>query len=197
MSAAQNIFVGELLGSLVFVIGPTIIGFFVARKFDRTRTSERKTRWPIFVGIALSLLFLLGQCSRIAQKIEQDQELIVEIIDGASTSPFPTASEFSRSDLEQYAKGMVENLKANESDPNVPLAAISNAFDGAERTVVRTTFMLDNRPIGRLYVGVVNDKLRIVSCVHRSDTKLTREDELLCRSSARKELGAFDDGVNQ
>ncbi|MEM1197373.1 MAG: hypothetical protein AAGH57_14815 [Pseudomonadota bacterium] len=189
MNATQ---IGMLVGALAAPLVVIVIGFVVANQMNKSREFEDQVKWPIGVGFVLAFLMLPGLCSgpnNPSTTNVADEENAVEVIDGVVEAPFP--DEIDQTAINQNRLTITDQLEDQFYDEFGPINSTLEQQKMGGQTVLFYTAVGDKGPRMMQYIGVINDRRKIVACV-----SMAGEDFAECHQRGVEIFGPLEEDPN-
>jgi len=155
-----------LVGTLAVPLVVVVIGFVVAKQMNKNRAYEDQVKWPIGVGLGVALLMLPALCSGpISEGATNvaEEENAVEVIDGVAEAPFP--DEFDQSLIDQNRAILTDQLESQFFDEFGLIDSTLEQQKMGGQTVLFYTAVGDLGPRMMQYIGVIDDRRKVVACV--------------------------------
>ncbi|MEQ1496246.1 MAG: hypothetical protein ABL912_10880 [Novosphingobium sp.] len=148
--------IGAILWPALFVLG----GVLWARHLNKNREFGNSVRWPIFVGLSVAVLMMLGQCSSRAARDDRVETKVLD--DGPSNE---NVTQISSDGLRQLEFGATDQASKMFQDTRRPKISSSAQVTVADRAdVIRIDTTIDGVVRMVRYLGVVEGRQKEVVC---------------------------------
>jgi hypothetical protein len=188
------VMLGSIVGSLLLIALPTLIGFGVMKKMNKDREFDSTVTWPRNIGVVLSLIFLISTCSSIGRSelaknesagVGNKVENGLYVYDGPEEDEYP--DEIDPVSLDDFRKQLdaVSIAAASKTGRSVTLTSRISTVKIAGKTVIKYEGKVVGGPYFQEFLGVLDGRRKVISCASDQQPSMPR-----CMETAVETLDA-------